>query len=310
MFLVLSCSQIAGPTGDTGSLSIDIGESIAMSTHGSEFPQATTYFLYGDGPAGETFTSINDGTSTTVEALRTGEWTIVVEGVDESDAVVLEGESTVEVVAMSEIALELTLHPVVGEGGLSLEVLWDDERTIDPSVRVEIQAIENGHTDVAEYEQDSGAVLHSWDELETGYYRVSVELRDGDVTVAGSTDTVRVVNGRTTSFSSQLKELNKVGKPVEIVSNRFSFGWDEPEGTRPDRYRLYYRARGSYEWTLLNSIDGSRARRFTVTDDMLAFGSYEFAVSSVSGDDESPLHTSMSDDADPVTGWYVQWSAP
>ena len=93
---------------------------------------------------------------------------------------------------------------------------------------------------------------------------------------------------------------------ILITADHFTLYWDTPPDAVSE-YRLYHRIHGGSEWNLL--AGGLAAPQATVTQTDLEFGTYEFAVSSVSMDGVgSELHTSLDETADPGTGWYLEWT--
>ncbi len=97
-------------------------------------------------------------------------------------------------------------------------------------------------------------------------------------------------------------------QPIVIESESFTLAWEAPNGT-VDHYEVYYRERSATGWHLLGTTDGSTAS-FRVDDQVLddGEGAYVFAVRTVTpAGDTSPLHTSLSGDAEPSSGWYVRW---
>ena len=93
---------------------------------------------------------------------------------------------------------------------------------------------------------------------------------------------------------------------IVITADHFTLYWDDSADPVTE-YRVYQRAHGGSEWTLLTG--GLASPEVTVTQVDLLYGMYEFAVSSVSVDGvESELHTSLDETADPGTGWYLDWT--
>ena len=106
-----------------------------------------------------------------------------------------------------------------------------------------------------------------------------------------------------------------LNKPVQIVinSDTFTIAWDagdfeETTDHFTEEYNLYYRTHGTTEWTLLLSIAPEENPNALISNNMLDYGVYDFAVSRVDNEkNESELHASLDDDAIPSTGWFVNW---
>lgn len=102
--------------------------------------------------------------------------------------------------------------------------------------------------------------------------------------------------------------FNEAGERIEITEDTFTIVWNpDPQSGIPDSYRMYFRSRGDEPWSLLSEVVPDIEPSFTITQDNLSFGIYEFAVSAVAAGVESDLHTSMDDTASPGTGWFVDW---
>ncbi len=309
ILVTASCGQMVGSGAGDGSVAITLGELTATSVYGDQNLQPTSYVFSGSGPDGATFSLISEAESTTVEGLKSGEWHISVEGLNDQDTVVLAGETVIEVQPFAETKIELALAPVSGVGALLVTAEWNGDHTIEPSSRVTITD-SAGDSNTWMLSADSGRAERTIEDLPTGVYRVAIQLFDGGEQIGGSAHTVRVVNGSATEVLVEFEALNKVGKPMEIADETFTLGWDEPEGGAPDQYRVYARERGEYHWALVDEIAANNSPQYTVSPEILTYGTYEFAVSSVAGGQESALHSSMADSALPATGWYVEWVGP
>lgn len=99
--------------------------------------------------------------------------------------------------------------------------------------------------------------------------------------------------------------------PVLIQATEFTLSWDPPtDGTTVVSYNLYYRVHGTVDWTLLGSVAAGPSPTYTVSNADLAYGVYDFAVTSVDAEgDESEIHTSLDETAEP-DGWFLDWRAP
>ncbi len=95
---------------------------------------------------------------------------------------------------------------------------------------------------------------------------------------------------------------------ITVRSESFTIAWDA--GDPPvESYNIYYRRHnGEGEWSTLTAVSAD-TRELEITSDLLADGPghYDFAVTSVYNGDESEFHTSLSEDAEPERGWYVNW---
>lgn len=142
--------------------------------------------------------------------------------------------------------------------------------------------------------------------------RLTVFSFGGRAAAALVTITLLLAHGACSMPSSPIDSTGGRSRPapqaIVVESESFTLAWEAPNGT-VDHYEVFYRERGATGWHLLGISDGSTAR-FRVDDQVLddGEGTYVFAVRSVTPDGAtSPLHTSLSGDAEPSRGWYVQW---
>ncbi|WP_319417155.1 fibronectin type III domain-containing protein [Marispirochaeta aestuarii] len=103
-------------------------------------------------------------------------------------------------------------------------------------------------------------------------------------------------------------ELPPVGSsltPYTVDGDSFTLAWNPSESEDLLGYNVYYRPHETETWLFL--IDSDEAQ-LEVTSAMLPGGDYEFAVSSYTATEESDLHTSLDETANPDTGWYLVWN--
>jgi hypothetical protein len=107
-----------------------------------------------------------------------------------------------------------------------------------------------------------------------------------------------------------------MGESMQILhkSMELTLAWDPPmtdipnTPTEVEAYQIYYREHGTAHWRILGEIPASRHPEYTVDHQRLGSGLYDFAVRAITVDGrESALHTSLDNNADPVSGWYVLW---
>ena len=270
------------------------------------------YRVRGAGPDGATFTRSVSDLPITVHGLTSGEWRIAVEGVDGAGNVVLEG-SGVAFVSNEHIRLtKIALAPPSGNGSVRIELSWPAELVTNPRPEAILHV---GDTPVASLDcsvlPSGGTATCTAGTIASGWYRLELQLYDLEQSVAGRADLLSIVAGSTTEAALALPRLNKPGRLIPISGPSFQLAWDADEPNPDDpvtHYRVYYRENGTYLWNYLGSTDGA-TERFAVSTAVLAYGTYDFAVTAVTASGaQSEPHTSRCDDADPQTGWYVGWS--
>lgn len=306
--LLAGCGQALGGINRSGSLSVSVAE-LSPQTSSTDQEQLTpvSYRFHGSGPNGESFLRQLEQGSFTVADLAAGQWQVEVEAFNSDGVVLFHGQSEVEVEAYGAVTLSITLQPVAGEGALQVTLLWNGELTVDPHASVTLTDASGQTSAYPLTISAAGRAESVFEGLATGVYRVALELSDSGRTVMGNARALRVFNGITLELNAELDSLNKVGQPVEITEQRFTVAWDAPADYQPEGYRIYARLRGDHDWQLLGESAADQPQ-FTIGPEILPYGSWELAVSAVAGDSESALHSSMCDDAQPATGWYVQWT--
>ena len=300
--MMLACpmpTMLAG--GGSLHINIDSGE-----TPGSRSLDTVRFVFTGVGPSDETFSVESYEQNIVVSNLASGEWTVQASGYNADDEMIVMGQSPMTVAVYGETELNITLAPVDGEGDIRVSASWDGAYTVNPSVTAVVTAADG--TEYTENLSVSGgsSAETTLTTLDSGFYRVSIQLYDDGELTAGSVWTVMVLDGIVTEAAAVFNNINKTGERIVITDTEFTIAWDTDSAT-DEEYRIYARARGTYEWSFIEEIEAAPSPEFEINTSKLAYGSWEFAVSAVEGGLESDLHTSMDDNADPVSGWYVDW---
>ncbi len=111
--------------------------------------------------------------------------------------------------------------------------------------------------------------------------------------------------------------------PLQLKVNEadIRLAWDHSPGRKPEtktsitHFRLYFRERGTRDWTRIAEIRARENPVFMVGADAV-LGSrssrkVEFGVSSITKNgNESDIHASTDFEARPHGGWYVHWTKP
>ena len=270
------------------------------------------YRVDGSGPEGEAFTRTAASMPLDLSGLVPGTWSIRVHALDAGGTLVLEGEATALVSEGVTTPVPVTLAPPAGDGAVDLAVSWPAAQVGAPELVAELHR--DGHDPRlldAAVDAAAGTATVAATGVPAGWYRLQLRLSDGGALVAGHAALLRVRAGVTTRASLVMDDLNKPGAAVAVTGSSFTLAWDAPADVDPAdplaSYNVYYRAHGTWPWTLLGSA-GAGVESYVVDTAELDHGVYDFAVTSVteSGAESEP-HTSLDDDATPATGWYVDW---
>lgn len=308
LIMILSSCGFPGEWGskNLGILSLSID---AEDSAGTRSLTPSIYVFSGEGPDGESFSVIVNESIAAVEGLRTGDWLVCVEGLDEKGCIVLAGETFVYVEPGDVTPVYIVLTPKDGEGSVTASVSWNALQTASPSVEMTVTGADGESDTVNLSINEAGCAEGSLGNLPVGYYHVALRLFDSGILVTGSAWTVRVLNEAAVEVSAQFEDLNRIAEGIELAEDSFTLAWeDESDEDVTEEYRVYVRNHGEQEWTFLCTVPPAEEPQLTVNVDLLSYGSYEFAVSEVVEGDESDLHTSLDDSAQPSWGWYLNWT--
>ena len=110
-----------------------------------------------------------------------------------------------------------------------------------------------------------------------------------------------------------------LGESVQILHKSYTLtlAWDPPITDIPDRrteveaYQVYCRKHGTSYWRLLAEVPASPHPEYTIEHESIGNGLYDFAVRAITVEGRaSALHTSLDNNADPISGWHVFWIGP
>jgi hypothetical protein len=293
------------------SLSISIQTVGTQTVLPEQDMQVEDYTLMGSGPDGESFEVQSTDTTEEITNLEAGDWSIEAHGLNASGFLVTQGavDTTLEPDTMN--STQVATDPVDGSGSLTITAEWNDSHTVSPTVEATIIDAYGNENAVSVPITSAGQASTTLSSVPAGYHRLSVRLLDQGTVVMGAGESVRIAADGTTTAVLSLADLNKVGEPISVTTDQFVIAWDPPsDSSSIDSYNVYYRERGTYDWTLLTNVDATSTPELTITESLLPYGTYEMAVTSVASSTESEKHTSMDDNASPSTGWYVEWIGP
>ena len=98
---------------------------------------------------------------------------------------------------------------------------------------------------------------------------------------------------------------------VEMVlytEEQLTLAWDPPP-SEISTYKIFYRAHESGSWILFDEIPADDDPEYTLYHANFGNGDFDFGVIAVDGEaEESEMHTSLDDSAQPECGWYLAWA--
>jgi hypothetical protein len=104
-------------------------------------------------------------------------------------------------------------------------------------------------------------------------------------------------------------DQNMGSDPTEIASSsdQVTIAWDAPPSA-VDSYKVLFRIHDTQDWYLLNQIPAVADPDYTVLHADLGNGIYDFGIIAVDTEgQESLVHFSLEETADPSAGWYLAW---
>lgn len=86
-----------------------------------------------------------------------------------------------------------------------------------------------------------------------------------------------------------------------------TLAWDAPPSDIAT-YKIFYRSHETGTWILFDEIPADDDPEYTLFHDAFGNGDYDFGVVAVDAEtEESAMHTSLDDTAQPESGWYLSW---
>jgi hypothetical protein len=94
---------------------------------------------------------------------------------------------------------------------------------------------------------------------------------------------------------------------VLCCAEEVTLAWDPPPSDIAI-YKIFYRSHESGTWMLFDEIPADDDPEYTLYHGDLGNGEYDFGVVAVDAEtEESAMHTSLDDTAQPESGWYLSW---
>lgn len=161
--------------------------------------------ITGTGPKGQTIDVQSTDQVVEIGNLTIGTWTLHAVGSNSSGVALVSGNlTTLLSSATNEATLQLT--ELVGEGSLSIQFSWDPDQ-VASDVRLEAQLFDQNGTTVAlnvgALNTTAGTVTLA-KTLPAGSYFLKVQLYSQNVLVSGATHALRILDGVTSSGSTEL----------------------------------------------------------------------------------------------------------
>ena len=191
----------ATPDSDSGTLTIDFSSIFASARTlvpaGMSISRCDiTGTLEG---GGDSFAgSVGPGESFSRGGLAVGLWTIEIDAFNAGGTLVGHGETTARITAGSTTTARITIHPVPGNGTLSLTLRWGKSTFQSSSVRAVLSPAITADGTLrfrVRVEGDYRVGTYTSDAVPAGYYVLTLQLIGDGAVVWGTMEAVRIAAG-------------------------------------------------------------------------------------------------------------------
>ena len=108
--------------------------------------------------------------------------------------------------------------------------------------------------------------------------------------------------------SASTPDPSSGAEKVLCSTEEVTLAWDAPPSDIAT-YKIFYRSHDSGSWLLFDEIPADADPEYTLFYDDFGNGDYDFGVVAVDVEfEESAMHTSLDDTAQPASGWYLCWT--
>jgi hypothetical protein len=204
------------PDSDLGSLVVNIGPLGAMTLLPPIDMEAASYVVSGVGPGQKTFQETTTTGQVTVSELPHGPWTITVEVLNAGSTVIARGVGTVTVNAGKTASLQITVLPLEGYGTLQLTVNWTAADIQNATVVAQLLPVSGAAIPLSFSIPSAGTATCTRTNIGTGYYTLTVELRDSGVLAMGAMEVARIVKDQITSGMFDFTQINVATGSIEV----------------------------------------------------------------------------------------------
>lgn len=220
VILILAIPSCTLSFSDGGAISLTIAENVtnAKNLLPALDMNPASYRVSGIGPLGATFTPVTiSGTTASIEKLVAGSWTITVDAynADATPTKIGSGSAIVTVINGRTTNTPVTVIPLTGNGTLTLSLTWPSDVLVNPQVVATLKPT-TGSVQSLAFTVDTTSASYTSSAIPAGYYTLSISLNEETTTVAGRSETVRIVDGQTTNGSYSFPNLNPAGGTVSV----------------------------------------------------------------------------------------------
>jgi hypothetical protein len=224
--LVADCALADRPVGN---LQLGLDTDTTANTARNLVPdvglEVESYDISGEGPWAERFSFKGVTTSSKlVENVVAGTWEVTATGKNSDGAEISRGFAKVAVLAGLTSKADMTCTRIPGDGTLSLNLRWPTGVVYSPAIQATLTRSGTETQQALQFDVNGNAASFLAD-YEDGYYRLDVQLLETSVdpklVVCGSTETVLILQGKTTSanWNFTADDLAPGGMIVTVTSD-------------------------------------------------------------------------------------------
>ncbi|MFW6288224.1 MAG: hypothetical protein ACOC2Q_00410 [Spirochaetota bacterium] len=200
-------------------LSIDTSGHQARSIGPTVSVDVNHYVIRGASDSGGSFEQTSSDTQLVVDGLAAGYWDVTVDAYNEGEVHLYTGSRRVLVDSGVALPVVIPLVAVPGTGTLSVTTSWPSGELKSPVVESSLIPTE-GESEPLDFTVDGDAASFSSDEIASGYHTLVIQLKEGDMLVAGAVELVQMVSGQTTAPDFAFTDINAPGSlqiGVEVI---------------------------------------------------------------------------------------------
>lgn len=221
----LSCN-VSEESNGSGSMVISIKNNDSRTLIPDLNMSPVKYTITGTGPLDSVFTKtviISESSDLQFDNLSIGNWTIVVNAYNSEDICVGSDSAEVSINNNKVANCSIVIKPLEGVGSLSLSVDWVTSDFDNPVLKATLIPFEGESTVLESYDlqniaDNNTTAMFQFDNLNTGYYELKVELSQENSTTVRSFEIVRVVKDQTTTGTITIVKRNQSSISIDISS--------------------------------------------------------------------------------------------
>ena len=237
MLVAAGCDLTLDQEG-TGSLAVSLGSSTRNLVWEPALDMdVASYTIRGAGPTADDSFEVSGHTGGlfTRDGLSVGQWTITVDGYDTNGTKIATVQAAATVTRNATTPVTMVLRPLEGTGTLSVSMSWTDSQGVLASLSAVVVIRDEEGSDIDSLstpvsltiagQTASGNVTN----LPTGWYEVTVSLKDGNSTAWQGVFALRVVKDQTTTGTVVITENQiLVGPSMGNVAITIQEDMDDP----------------------------------------------------------------------------------